>query len=114
VPRDPIRVVSFNGDLKLIQPKTGKDVTEQMIEFSNLFLNSISDVDGFILKSKSPSCGIKDVKIYSEVGPLPKESKGSGFFAKAVMGKYPNLTLEYERRLTNSRINSIFLLRYML
>ena len=36
-----------------------------MNQFSNEFLQTISDVDGFILKNRSPSCGTRDVKIYS-------------------------------------------------
>ena len=109
VPRDPIRIVSFSGDLKLIQPKTEKDVTKQMIDFSNSFLDSLIDIDGFILKSKSPSCGIKDVKRYSGSGQPPKESKGPGFFGKVVLDRYPNLAIEDEGRLTNSRIKQHFL-----
>ncbi|KYC45927.1 MAG: hypothetical protein APG12_00538 [Candidatus Methanofastidiosum methylothiophilum] len=109
VPRDPIRIVSFDGNLKLLQPKTEKDVTKDMIEFSNSFLQKVKDIDGFILKSKSPSCGIKDVKIHAGAGPPPKESKDSGFFGKAVLGRYSNIAIEDEGRLINSRIKQHFL-----
>ena len=40
VPRDPIRIISVDGDLKLIQPSTNKDVTLDMVDFSNSFLNN--------------------------------------------------------------------------
>ncbi|NYT03112.1 MAG: DUF1722 domain-containing protein, partial [Candidatus Methanofastidiosa archaeon] len=109
VPRDPIRIVSFAGEMKLIQPKTEKDVTKQMIDFSNSFLDNIINIDGFILKSKSPSCGIKDTKIFSGYGSPPNQSKGSGFFGKAVLERYPNLAIEDEGRLINSRIKQHFL-----
>ncbi len=109
VPRDPIRIVSYDGSLKLIQPKTEKDVTSDMVNFANYFLNSLNEVDGFILKSKSPSCGIKDVKIYSGSGPPPKDSKGSGFFGNAVIEKYSNLAIEEEGRLLNPIIKQHFL-----
>ncbi|MCC7573404.1 MAG: DUF523 and DUF1722 domain-containing protein [Candidatus Methanofastidiosum sp.] len=109
VPRDPIRIVSFNGDLKLLQLKTEKDVTKDMIEFSNSFLDKLLDIDGFILKSKSPSCGIKDSKIHTVKGPQPKYPKGPGFFGKVVQEKHPNLAIEDEGRLLNSRIKQHFL-----
>lgn len=109
VPRDPIRIVSYSGSLKLIQPKTEKDVTGDMVNFANYFLDSLNDVDGFILKSKSPSCGTRDVKIYSGSGPPPKDTKGPGFFGNAVIEKYPNLAIEDEGRLINSRIKQHFL-----
>ena len=104
VPRDPIRVISLGGNLRLIQPKTEKDVTKDMVDFSNSFLDKLSDLDGFILKSKSPSCGIKDVKVHAGGGIPPKDPKGPGFFGKAVLEKYPNLAIEDEGRLLNSRI----------
>ncbi len=109
VPRDPIRVVSIEGNLKLVQPNTERDVTKDMVEFSNSFLDKLSDIDGFILKSKSPSCGIKDAKIHTVKGPQPKDPKGPGFFGKAVQEKYPNLAVEDEGRLLNSRIKQHFL-----
>ena len=109
VPRDPIRVVSIESNLKLFQPSTEKDVTKDMVEFSNSFLDKLSDIDGFILKSKSPSCGIKDAKIHTVKGPQPKDSKGPGFFGKAVLEKYPSLAIEDEGRLLNSRIKQHFL-----
>ncbi len=58
-------MVSSNGEPKLIQPTTGLEVTEMIRTFSTQFLSSLSDVDGFILKYRSPSCGMKDVKVYS-------------------------------------------------
>lgn len=109
IPRDPIRIISYNGALKLFQPSTEKDITSNMIDFSNSFLGKLSEVEGFILKSKSPSCGIKDVKIYTVKGQQPTEPKGSGFFGKAVLKKYSNLAIEDENRLTNSRIKQHFL-----
>ncbi len=109
IPRDPIRIVYSDGSPNLLQPNTGKDVTRFMVEFCNSFLDDLTDIDGFILKSKSPSCGIKDVKIHVGSGPAPKETKGPGFFGKAVLEKYPNLAIEDEGRLTNSRIKQHFL-----
>ena len=64
VPRDPIRIVSIDGDARLIQPTTDRDVTREMHQFSESFLASLGDVDGFLLKNRSPSCGIGDVKIH--------------------------------------------------
>ncbi len=43
---------------------TERELSKEMIEFGEEFLLSLPKVDGFILKSKSPSCGIKEVKIY--------------------------------------------------
>jgi uncharacterized protein YbgA (DUF1722 family)/uncharacterized protein YbbK (DUF523 family) len=110
VPRDSIRIIkeSKSRELKLVQPATGRDLTKKMINFSNTFLNSINDVDGFILKNKSPSCGIKNVKLYNET-IKSTFSVGFGFFGKQVLEKFPNLAIEDEGRLRSFEIREAFL-----
>ncbi len=111
VPRNPVRVVSINNTLRLIQPSTNNDVTDMMNNFAYSFLNSIDEVDGFILKSRSPSCGIKDVKIYPSKNDSRVIRMGSGFFGSAVINKFPDLPIEDEGRLTNFRIREHFLIK---
>ena len=65
VPRDIIRIVEKKGEKLLVQPTTGKELSKTMYKFAEGFLNSLDMVDGFILKSRSPSCGIKDAKVFS-------------------------------------------------
>ena len=109
IPRNPIRIVE-KKDLKLIQPETKKDVTKDMNNFSNEFLKNLK-LDGIILKSKSPSCGIKDVKIY----PTDKKSapirKDKGFFGSKVIEKFSLHAIETEDRLRNHIIKEHFLRR---
>ena len=45
------------GRTLLVQPATGRDVTEEIETFAGGFVSGAEDVDGFILKSRSPSCG---------------------------------------------------------
>lgn len=111
IPRDPIRVVNKKGKPILYQPATGKDLSEQMNKFAQNHLESLDEVDGFILKGRSPSCGIKDVKIYGGIDKAPVTGKGAGFFGQAVIDRYPDLPIEDEGRLTNYRIREHFLTR---
>ena len=111
VPRDPVRVVKVNGDIRLIQPSTGRDLTDTMLNLTESFLDSVSAVDGFILKSRSPSCGTKDTKIYPSAESHAMIDKGSGFFGRAILNKFPYLAVEDEGRLTNFRIREHFLTR---
>jgi uncharacterized protein YbgA (DUF1722 family)/uncharacterized protein YbbK (DUF523 family) len=110
VPRNPIRIVEKNGKLTLIQPETKKDVTKDMINFSNKFLKDL-EIDGVILKSKSPSCGIKDVKIYPTAEKSAPLRKDKGFFGTAVTDKFPLYPIETEDRLRNHIIKEHFLRR---
>jgi uncharacterized protein YbbK (DUF523 family) len=109
VPRDPIRIVMIRDEFRLIQPATGLDLTEKMKDFAESFLSSAGQVDGFIFKSRSPSCGLKDVKIYPDANKEMPLSKGSGFFGKAVLDKFPDLAIEDEGRLKNFIIREHFL-----
>ena len=109
VPRRPIRVVSGSGEKRLVQPATEKDVTSNMNEFVTSFLNNVGQIDGFILKSKSPSCGIGDVKLYSKAEPSPVVGKGDGLFGGVVKTRFSNLAVEDEARLMNQKIREHFL-----
>ncbi len=62
-PRLPIKIIESSKGKQLFQPETGKNYLRKMKKFSNEFLNE-KNVDGFILKSKSPSCGVNTAKIY--------------------------------------------------
>jgi uncharacterized protein YbgA (DUF1722 family)/uncharacterized protein YbbK (DUF523 family) len=109
VPRAPIRLVSIDEDLRLLQPATGRDVTDDMSSFARAFLDDVVEVDGFILKSRSPSCGIKDVKVYPGIGKQSAVARGAGFFGSAVLDMFPGAAIEDEGRLTNFRLREHFL-----
>ncbi len=111
IPRSPVRIILEKGEYKLIQPTTGKDVTEDMKAFCTDFLDSLEEVDGFILKFRSPSCGLKDVKVYPSVSKPGAIGKTSGYFGGAVLKRYPFLPIEDEGRLRNVRIKEHFLTR---
>ncbi|MDH4210734.1 MAG: DUF523 and DUF1722 domain-containing protein [candidate division WOR-3 bacterium] len=111
VPRDPVRVVLLNTELRMMQPATGKDHTDKITGFCSKYLDALTDVDGFILKSRSPSCGVKEVKIYPSMEKSAALRKGSGFFATAVLKKFPILPVEDEGRIRNFTIREHFLRR---
>ncbi|MBP0758743.1 MULTISPECIES: YbgA family protein [Bacillus] len=110
-PRETIRIVEEKGVNKLVQPSTREDLTEKMEQFSNEFLQTLSDVDGFILKNRSPSCGTRDVKIYSGFEKAPAKGKGPGLFGGAVVKKISHLPIEEEGRLSNFIIREHFFTR---
>jgi len=107
VPRRPVHIVLLKEGMHLIQSETEKDITADLVSFAETFL-AIQDVAGFILKAKSPSCGVGDAKIY-----LPQSKKvarkGNGLFAQQIINKYGYLAIESERRLENRAIYEHFL-----
>jgi len=114
VPRTPVRLISEKDEIFLFQPASDMDYTKKMMDFSTSFLDAVQEVDGFILKGRSPSCGIKDVKIHLGREKTSGSIKGVGMFASQIIQKYPCLAIEEEGRLTNFRIREHFLTKLYL
>jgi len=110
VPRLAVQIMHSEGQKKLIQPATGHDVTNKMTAFAHQFLaaQKHSDCDGFILKNRSPSCGIKDVRYYHGKNNTVLSSKNPGFFGEAILTRFPHAAIEDEERLRNPRIRDHF------
>lgn len=115
-PRKPIRIEKHKekDEYKLIDYDSQNDYTNQILEFSEEFLSNLTDVDGFILKSKSPTCGIKDVKIYYQGNKCSIRNNGSGFFSQKIMDTYNYLPIENEGRLKNYSIRDNFFTKIFL
>ena len=106
IPRDPILIQKKDDSLRLIQPSTGLDLTDKMTAFSKSFVKNLN-IDGAILKSKSPSCGVYSAKYFHENGE--SLGKGAGFFAKELLQSFPEYPIEEEKRLLDDGIRHDFL-----
>ena len=112
IPRDPVRIVKKDEELRIIQSKTEKDLTRNMHKFIDVFFHSLRNIDGFLLKSQSPSCGIFQTKQYQSIEKSsPVLSRGSGIFGLRVMEKYNKLAIETEGRLHNFMIREHWLIK---
>ena len=109
IPRSTVRIVRIGGSDRLVQPATGRDVTEEMSAFAARFLDSLPPVDGFILKGGSPTSGTRNVRVYPSMEKSAAIAKSAGFFAREVLKRYPDLPVEDELRLNNARIRDHFL-----
>lgn len=111
IPREAVRVVKTETGFELIQLSTNQNFSRDMRGFTESYLEKLPEVDGFILKNRSPSCGISDVKYYPGAGKVASLGKGAGFFGGRVIEKFPHLPVEDEGRLTNFRIRENFFTR---
>lgn len=114
VPRKPIRIVQKDDEYRLIQHETNKDVTEDMNSFTRKFIDELGGVDGFIFKSRSPTMGLKDIKIYAGMKGSPVVDRGGGFFAGKIAEEYRGYPVEESERLRNRKIREHFLTQLFL
>lgn len=110
-PRTPLRIVRIEEKHRLQEYETGADYTQKMEVFSNNFLENLDEeIDGFILKNRSPSCGIGDVKLYKEAKKSMPIGKTSGVFGEKVKTRFAQKTaIEDEGRLRNFELRTNFL-----
>lgn len=100
VPRTPIQLELHNNVvLARGVDNPGLDVTNRLIEFASEQSELLHSLDGFILKSRSPSCGTESVKLYSAA---IMSKTGTGIFARTIMQLYPALPVASESNLTDS------------
>lgn len=110
-PREALRLIDIKGEKRLLMNQSGEDKTEDMLNYVKSTADDLrtKDIDGFILKSRSPSCGIKEVKIYKTIGKAPCINKSAkGFFGEGMIEQFPNLVVEDEGRMTNFDIREHF------
>ncbi len=108
VPRKPIRLIKPEDEVRLVQSETGEDITEKMAEYCENFLDMLPDADGFVLKNRSPTCGINAVKIYKSHGKSPVAGHTAGIFGQMIIDRFPFLAIEDEGRLNDIHIREHF------
>ncbi len=66
-------------------------------------------LDGFVLKSRSPSCGLRGVTVVGRDGRA--RAHGRGLFAAALARSLRGIAIEEESRLADARIRTRFVAR---
>lgn len=114
VPREAMQLVGDKKNPRLLAVHTGIDHTKRMQEFCDRKVADLkaAGVCGFIFKSKSPSCGLFQIRVYSPAGcSLPRKSRG--LFAAAMAEHFPMLPMEEEGRLQDGRLRENFIERVL-
>jgi uncharacterized protein YbgA (DUF1722 family)/uncharacterized protein YbbK (DUF523 family) len=110
VPRKTLRLEQHGkgeGSVRLVEPDTATDRTDQMAAYAAKKLRALEalDLSGYVLKSKSPSCGMERVKLYR--GAMANK-EGVGLFAKALLERFPHLPVEEDGRLHDPLLRENF------
>ncbi len=99
VPRKTLHLERDVDELRLVENGTERDLTAAMRRFAARRSRELGELDlcGYVLKSRSPSCGMERVKVRdARGGPAPG---GRGIFAAGLIEAFPELPVEEEGRL---------------
>jgi uncharacterized protein YbgA (DUF1722 family)/uncharacterized protein YbbK (DUF523 family) len=112
VPREPIRLVGASAAPRLLGERSGKDHTEAMQRFAAARVRELEalDLDGYVTKKDSPSCGLERVRVHGAGGGPPRRD-GVGMFAAVLAARMPLLPLEEEGRLQDPALRESFVER---
>ncbi len=111
IPRPPIRLVNIDGSIRVRGVKdTEQDVTDALIAYGEGVARQLRHVSGYLFKKGSPSCGMERVKVYDAQSGHPVDSS-AGMFAATIMRTLPELPVEEEGRLMDSRLRENFIER---
>jgi len=111
-PRPALRIVRRDGESRLETSSTGEDLTERFHAAADARmdrLDELGELDGYVVKKSSPSCGMERVKIYAASGGGSRD--GVGLFTARLRERYPLLPVEEEGRLNDPVLRERFLLR---
>ncbi len=111
IPRESMRLVGDPDAPRLLTTRHGVDHTDQMQAWIACRIPELTreNLMGYIFKSRSPSSGMANVKVYNDRGGIA--GKAPGLFAKAFMDQFPNLPCEDEGRLNDPDLRENFIER---
>ncbi len=115
VPRESVRLVrSDKDDVRMVGTRSERDVTALLRRVAVKRVTELAkrELDGFVLKSDSPSCGMERVKLYESARPSSTARRiGVGLFAAELARQLPHLPREEEGRLHDARLRDNFVER---
>lgn len=106
VPRNPLILREAGDKIDLVDTVSGAIYTENMEVYAEKILEKL-EIDGALLKSSSPSCGVGDAKVYG-VG-RNVVGKRDGLFTTLLKQRLTCLPVESEKRLYSYSIRRSFL-----
>ncbi len=100
-PREPMHLQDDGDNPSLVACDTGRDLTWVFKKWlcAKLKDHSLENLSGMLLKSKSPSCAIHDVPVYTDVNEGTVLVRGAGLFARAFMKEYQHVPVVDETEL---------------
>lgn len=107
VPRPTLRLQRRDGQDRVISSKDGSDVSDELAGIADQHLAQLRRLDGYILKNKSPSCGLYALPVFDDAA-VRVDGKGRGAFARRLTDLLPSLPVEEQGRLSDPVLRELF------
>lgn len=95
---------------RVISSKDGADHTDDLANVADRHLRELRRLDGYVLKNKSPSCGLFSLPVFDDHGDRLRGT-GRGAFAARLTTLLPHLPVEEQGRLSDAVLREHFVER---
>ena len=111
IPREPIQLEETTDGVRLVAVQSRQDYTIRMQQFARQMTTQLESWQacGYLLKSRSPSCGLQDVKLFDKHGDFQRS--GRGIFAQQLQQDVQSLPLAEETTLEDAATREHFIER---
>ncbi len=111
IPRERARLEGSVDSPGMVGIETGHEWTGRMIAYAHKRVRrrNLADICGYVLKTKSPSCGRVHVKLYDTSGRARRAA--TGLFAAALISHNPLLPVDDERAFDEATKRDSFIVR---
>jgi len=109
VPRPPVRLTGDPARPRAVGiDDPDLDVTAVLTAYGRRMALELDDIDGYIFKARSPSCGTARVKVFAEGRT---RGQGTGLYAREIMARQPLLPVAEEEQLGDAAARDNFIER---
>jgi uncharacterized protein YbgA (DUF1722 family)/uncharacterized protein YbbK (DUF523 family) len=114
-PRETIQLVGIDDKIHVMGTRTRRDVTEGIENYTHRMVPKLLEqqIDGAVVKSRSPSCGLERIKVYRPDGQWygSSDPMSSGVFTAHLQHSAPQLAIEEEGRLQDAWLRESFMVQ---
>ncbi|SIO91319.1 DUF523 and DUF1722 domain-containing protein [Nocardiopsis sp. JB363] len=110
VPRPTLRLEDSEGATRVISSADGTDHSDELANVADRHLARLCRADGYVLKNKSPSCGLFSLPVFDGSGNRLRGT-GRGAFADRLTTLLPALPVEEQGRLSDAVLREHFVER---
>jgi len=112
VPRPPVQLTgSIEHPSMTGRDNPELDISLPMYDYCHSKPGQLRSIAGYIFKSRSPSCGLRDVPVFHRGSII--EARSQGLFSRAICNYFPQLPVSDETELASHQQRIDFIQRVM-